>query len=190
MIGFSYDESWPLIAFPLAVIVVIVGVTMALARWGRTSMNGSTRAPEVYGYTVCLIAVIVALISVSGLLDATFAIANPLGGDTSASWNTEDDVRSLRSLDAYRASATKTSTGAYVFRHRVFGANGMTAIADTLSDAEVRARYETLSADRLSEQRFKAIKGFVTNALMLVFAVALFAWHWRWLRRPQTASPE
>lgn len=184
MIGFSYNESWPLIAFPLAVIVVIVGVTMSLARWGRISMNGSTRAPDVYGYTVCLIAVIVALISVSGLLDAAFTIAAPLGGDSNGAWSEMGQSRSLRSLDAFRASATKTSTGAYVFRHQVFGTNGVVAIADTLSDAEVRVRYQTLRDDRLSEQRFKAVKGFVTNTVMLVFALALFGWHWRWLRRP------
>jgi hypothetical protein len=45
-------------------------------------------------------------------------------------------------------------------------------------------RYQTLRDDRLSEQRFKAIKGFVTNTIMLVLALALFGWHWRWLRRP------
>lgn len=183
MTAFTYDASWSLIAFPLAVIVVIVGVILSLARWGRASMNGSTRAPEVYGYAVCLIAIIVALISVSGLLDAGFTIADPLGGDTTSPWSEMGQARSLRSLDAFRASATKTSTGAYVFRHQVFGTNGVTAIADTLSDAEVQARYQTLRADRLSEQRFKAIKGLVTNTIMLVFALALFGWHWRWLKR-------
>jgi hypothetical protein len=118
------------------------------------------------------------------LLDAAFTIADPLGGDSSSAWNESGQSLSLRSLDAFRASATKTSTGAYIFRHQVFGANGVTAIADTLTDAQVQARYETLRADRLSEQRFKAIKGFVTNTIMLVIALALFAWHWRWLRRP------
>ena len=44
--------------------------------------------------------------------------------------------------------------------------------------------HQTLRADRLSEQRFKAIKGFVTNTIMFVIALALFGWHWRWLRRP------
>lgn len=71
--------------------------------------------------TVCLIAVIVARISVSGLLDATLTIANPVGGDTGGAWSEVGEARSLRSLDAYRASATKTSTVAYVFRHQVFG---------------------------------------------------------------------
>jgi hypothetical protein len=66
----------------------------------------------------------------------------------------------------------------------VFGTSGVTAIADTLSDSQVQSRYETLRADRLSEQRFKAIKGLITNAIMLVIALALFGWHWRWLRRP------
>jgi hypothetical protein len=184
MTGYSFDEYWPLTAFPLAVIVVIVGVTVSLARWGRASMNGSTRAPEVYGYTVCLIAVVVALISVSGLLDAAFTVADPLDGDSSGAFREMSQAISLRSLDAFRTSATKTSTGAYIFRHQVYGGNGVTAIADTLTDAQVQARYETLRADRLSVQRFKAIKGFVTNTIMLVFALALFAWHWRWLRRP------
>jgi len=147
-------------------------------------MNGSTRVPEVYGYTVCLIAVVVALISVSGLLDAAFTIADPLDGDSSGAFREMSQAISLRSLDAFRTSATKTSTGAYIFRHQVYGGNGVTAIADTLTDAQVQARYETLRADRLSVQRFKAIKGFVTNTIMLVFALALFAWHWRWLRRP------
>jgi hypothetical protein len=177
MIGFESAVPFSAITFPAAVILVIVGVTVALARWGRASVNGTSRAPEVYGYTVCLIAVITALISLSGLLDAGFTIADPLDGETSGAWSEFGQAQSLRSLEGFRASATKTSTGAYIFRHQVFGSNGLTAIADTLSDAEVRARYETLRADRLAEQRFKAIKGLATNAIMLVIALALFRWH-------------
>ena len=187
MVGFSFDSDT---AFPAAIILVIVGITIALARWGKASVNGSSRAPEVYGYTVCLIAIITALISISGLLDAGFQITDPLANDSNTNWSEFGEGHSLRSLDAFKATTTsKTSAGQYVFRHRVFGSNGVGVITDTLSEADVRSRYETLRADKVAAERFKAIKGLVTNGIMFAIALALFVWHWRWMRRPGGEKP-
>ena len=44
-------------------------------------------------------------------------------------------------------------------------------------------RYEALRADRIRRARFEARREIITDTLSLAIAVALFAFHWRWLRR-------
>ena len=41
---------------------------------------------------------------------------------------------------------------------------------------------------RIASVRYQAMKSLVTSALMLLVAVALFAIHWRWLRKARTET--
>ena len=124
----------------------------------------------LYGYLVCIIAVIVAIVSVSGLVDAVFDRANPLGSREGAFGPRGG---SLTSFEAYRATQDRmpprTRTAADTAR-------------DTLTTAELRAEYEAVRADRLERVRFDATKRMVKHFLLLLLSVALFMWHWRWLR--------
>jgi hypothetical protein len=44
------------------------------------STEKPNRIPQIYGYTVCLIAVVAFLISINGIVDASFTLANPMHG--------------------------------------------------------------------------------------------------------------
>jgi hypothetical protein len=59
-------------------------------------MEKSGRAWQWYGYAVCLTAVITGLICISGLIDDTFDLANPLAGERAEG--------SLTSFEAYQAT--------------------------------------------------------------------------------------
>ena len=97
------------------------------------------RIPQIYGYTVCLIAVVAFLISINGIVDATFTLANPLHGQYGR-------IEGMDSFDAYEATRVERTT---VERN---------APADTTSLDTRRRRYEalaTLELDHLSLGRMR-----------------------------------
>ena len=60
---------------------------------------------------------------------------------------------------------------------------------DTLSESELRRRYDALRTDRIQRNTMEARRSLITSIFSLLIAAALFAFHWRWLRRiPCTVS--
>lgn len=124
------------------------------------------RIPQIYGYTVCLIAVVAFLISTNQVVDAAFSLANPLhsrfGGPESFS-----------SFEAYEATRGERMT---------IPERNPNQPIDTASIETRRRRYESLRADRVAANRFQAWRDLVSSGLILLISIALFAWHWSWLR--------
>jgi len=131
-------------------------------------MEKPNRIRQIYGYTVCLIAVVTSLICIGGAVSNAIDLTNPLlaaGG--------YDD--SLSSFDAWMATHQKFTP-----------ATGDVAARDTASVETQRARFEALRTSRISHQVFRARKGLIGQLLLLIIAVGLFATHWRWMRRLQS----
>ncbi len=129
---------------------------------GDRSIDKPNRIPQIYGYTVCLIAVVAFLISINGIVDATFTLANPLHGQYGGH-------EGLTSFESYEASRVERTAPERV-------------PADTTSSETRRRRFEALRADRIDANRLQAWRRLVGNGLTMVIAIALFAWHWTWLR--------
>ena len=125
------------------------------------------RMAQFYGYSVCLIAIIVALMSASSVLDAAFDRANPLHAEGGFG-------ASLTSFESYKAT--------YRREQAMFDRTG-TARPDTASEATLRQQYEALVRDRIVTAQYRTTKSFVTGTFFLLVAVALFVFHWRWVRR-------
>lgn len=135
-----------------------------------------SRAPWIghaYGYVVCLVAVIAFLISVSGFVDALFERANPLQA-RSAFMGV-----SLTSFEAFRAT--------YNERAPTRGGPNATP-GDTLSTAELRSRYEALRADAVAQVSYRSAQRLVRFGLLILISLALFFFHWRWLRAQRDAA--
>jgi hypothetical protein len=128
-------------------------------------MDKPNRVRQLYGYTVCLIAVVAGLISTITALNNAFDLSNPLVADRFGGEN-------LGSFEAYKATR-----GGPAWR------TDAKAQPDTVSDATLRARYEALRADRIDRNTFQARKQLVTSLVVLLSAIVLFVAHWRWLRR-------
>lgn len=131
-------------------------------------MEKPNRIRQIYGYTVCLIAVVTSLICIGGAVSNAIDLTNPLmaaGG--------YDD--SLSSFDAWMATHPKFTPQ-----------TGDAAARDTASVETQRARFEALRTSRISHQVFRARKGLIGQLLLLIIAVGLFATHWRWMRRLQS----
>ena len=121
------------------------------------------RIPQIYGYTVCLIAVIAFLISINGVVDASFTLANPLHGQ-------HGPGEGLTSFESYEASRGERTM---VDRNQP---------PDTTSVETRRRRFEALRADRVAANKLQAWRRLVGAGLTMVIAIGLFAWHWSWLR--------
>ena len=128
----------------------------------------------LYGYLVCVIAVITFLVNVSGFIDASFDRMNPLASGRAYG----PYGGSLSSFESFRA----TYDGARPTR--VAPPEGQTAASgDTVSDVELRRRYEALRADQLVLAMHQSTQRLVKHGLLLLVALVLFATHWVWARR-------
>jgi hypothetical protein len=119
------------------------------------------RIPQIYGYTVCLIAVVAFLISINGIVDASFTLVNPLHSP----YGRRAELSSFESYEAMHVERAAPNTP-----------------LDTSSEATRRRRFEALRADHIAGTRVDAIRQLVGRGLTLLIAIVLFAWHWRWLR--------
>jgi len=134
-------------------------------------MEKASRVQMIYGYSVCVIAVVTFLICASVLVNNLFDLANPIaaGGPYGAS---------LSSFEAYQATTQRTASASAT----------AAAPADTASEVTLRKRFEALRADRVSRVTFGAWKAIVTSGLLLIISVVLFVLHWRWMKRLGTAA--
>jgi hypothetical protein len=162
-------------------LVLVFGILLLLAWLLMASTHAfrgdpvdkPNRMAQFYGYTVCLLAIVVGLITISSIIGTTFDRANPLVSNNMFG-------ESLSSFGAYKASVRdRTNT----FQRE---ARDSTAV---MSDAALRAQYEDRVNDRLARVRYETSKSLVTNCLLLLLAIVLFGFHWRWLRRANGAAP-
>lgn len=145
-------------------------------------MLSSSRIAQVYGYAVCLIAVITILIGVGNITDAAIERSNPLMAD--GRYSRADG--SLTSFEAYRASSGLNRPGTTT-RTRPDGS--VEPVADTLTTEQLRARYEALRTDQLARVSFGTAQRLAKHGLLVAIALGLFVWHWRWLRGREHAEP-
>jgi hypothetical protein len=131
--------------------------------------------PQMYGYIVCLIAVITILISLNSIVNNTFEFAEPeMSREVTGEFGG-------RSLEACRQRWMRTATPP--------GPERPTAAptADVPSDSALLALCAEERTDRIAAVRHRALRSLVTSTLMLLVAGILFAVHWRWLRGSRTA---
>lgn len=131
------------------------------------------RIAQLYGYAVCLVAVIVVVSTIGDFTDSMLAVGDPLHADFRLRGPND---ASLTSYETYRLSQEQ----AIEKRSR----NPERASAAVLPpDSVLQRRYATLRASRESDVRASARRQLVQSAVILTVAVLLFGTHWRWVRR-------
>jgi cytochrome bd-type quinol oxidase subunit 2 len=156
------------IAIVLLIILIILWFIVATAGALKgEAPETPNRLAQMYGYTVCLVAVIVGLTTASSIVSAAFDRAHPLQQEFSFG-------ASLVSFEAYQAT--------YDRERLRFGPDAPTR-PDTMSEDTLRRRYEALVADRLAATAYRTAKTFLTSGILFLVSAALFVVHWRWLQR-------
>ena len=128
------------------------------------------RVPQLYGYSVCLVALLTALFSITSIINNVFRLSNPIYAEER--W--APFGASLDSFEAYKATYQ---------REPVYRGTSEPTPADTLSEAGLRRRYDALRAERIATGRFAAQRGLTSSFIMFFISVGLFIVHWRWLKR-------
>ena len=129
-------------------------------------MDRPSRVAQLYGYTVCPVALITILFTLPNLIETAFRLSNPLQADGQFE-------PALSSFDAYKATYDRPP----------FQRESQSNTSGRLSDEELRRQYEALRAHRIETNTFEGRRSLVSRLLLLGLAAALFYGHWRWLRR-------
>jgi hypothetical protein len=175
VVGFSFDGPGPfgfLFSVVAAVVLIAAWVILAGSRFVQGGVvERPERVPQLYGYTVCLIALVWALSSLVGLVEHGLTLTEP-------AYERRDDFGiepSVTSFEAFRLT--------YDRARRFNAGDPRDAQLEPVAETELRRRYETYRADRARAALVRARQGLVTNGISLLIAAALFAFHWRWLQR-------
>lgn len=130
--------------------------------------------PQLYGYTVCLVAVITILISVTSLVNNVFEYAAP---EMSHEVTNEFAGQSLEGCKQRYMMRTAGATRP----------GGPAAPSAQLpADSILMRLCAEERAERIGIVRYRAMRSLVTSSFMLLLALGLFGLHWRWLRTSRT----
>jgi len=137
----------------------------------------NNRIAHIYGYAVCLTAVIVMFFAIKQIIDASINLSDPLRADMGG-YNRMGVP--LSNFELYKLEWVR------VRRFQVFGPPGTPVPALSASDtseAELRRLYDAERAAAIDSARFRAIRSLVGNLCLIIFAGILFGIHWRWLKQ-------
>lgn len=137
--------------------------------------------PQIYGYAICLIAVVTLIISTGRVVDAIFDLSDPIranggysrfGGSlaTYDIWKREYLQRDYGRPRPASTLPTETTVNQPV-------------VQPAPTEAELRRMYNEERVEQIENSRFQATRKLVSGALLGMLAIVLFGGHWFWLRR-------
>jgi hypothetical protein len=125
---------------------------------------------QIYGYTVCLVAVITFIICVANIIPAIMDLSDPLH---SGGFFIPNGTPSLASFENYKMDILKSSKS----DDQKTGTN---YIPD---DQTLRSMYEAARDDRINQANHSSIRTIVVSSLIILISIVLFITHWLWMRR-------
>lgn len=128
-------------------------------------MARTNRIQQIYGYLVCLIAIVTLLIAVSSLIGAIFDLSKPADADRNMGYMTYATFRNQQIAEVKNTPADTTAAGVVL-----------------PADSTIQRRYKEAKAAQQAYDRWYAVKSIVTSSIMIIVALILFTIHWRWLR--------
>lgn len=128
---------------------------------------------QIYGYAVCLVAVITFLISVTDLVNAIMDMGDPLH----AGWVSPESP-SLASYEIYKMDVLKALP-------KTEGSAEASYIPD---EAGMKAMYEAAKADKIRKTELNARKRMIVGSLLIIICITLFITHWRWMKKIRLAT--
>lgn len=133
-----------------------------------------TKMPHIYGYLVCLVAVITVLICASTLVYAILDLGDPIHAGYTA-----PGTPSLASFDNYKMDILKSTPKEGESSKAVY-------VPD---DQTLRAMFEAAKDDKIQRIRHEANRTIVIDCILIAICVVLFVTHWRWMRKLSAVVP-
>ena len=133
-------------------------------------MEKPHRMAQIYGYTVCLVAVITFIICISNIIPSIMDLSDPLHAGASFQFT---GTPSLASYENYKMDILKSAKS----DDQKIGTN---YIPD---DKTLRSMFEAAKAERIDQANHSSVRSIVVNSLLILISIALFITHWLWMRR-------
>jgi hypothetical protein len=124
-------------------------------------MEKRNKAAQIYGYAVCVVAVITFIIAVAALVTSIIDMRNPL-------YSGYQNETNLASFENYKVEAMKSITADAAY------------IPD---DSTLQTMYEAAKSDLISRTTHRVRRNIIVNSLLLGICVILFFVHWKWIVR-------
>ncbi len=123
---------------------------------------------KIYGYLVCLVAIIVVLVSISSLIGALYNLKDPLHASQGAYGPVGPS--DLSSFESYKISKLSYPT----------------PLKDTQptyvpTDDQLRAAYDADRANASTSATLQADRTITTDIILMLVALLLFWRHWVWV---------
>jgi len=126
-------------------------------------MEKQNKIPMVYGYGVCLVAVITVIISLASFVNAVIDLGDPLHAERNFS-----KAPSLASFHNYKMDVYNSSEKEKSFKP---------------DDETIRLMYEAAKKDKIGSVKHRANRTMIVNGLLIIISIVLFGFHWWWMRR-------
>lgn len=125
-------------------------------------MEKKSKAPLIYGYAVCLVAVITFLISMAAMIFAVMDLGDPLYAGN------RYNKASIASFENYKMDMLKTQ------------AEKETWVPD---DATMLSMFEAEKDDHIRRVKHNSQRNLYINGSLIIICIVLFLTHWRWIRK-------
>lgn len=129
--------------------------------------------PQVYGYAVCLIAVITFLIAITAFVNAIIDCGDPIH-----SGFTPQGSPSLASFENYKADMLRSNQGAAEKNNAAY----------TPDDQTLKAMYASARNEKIQSSQHQNTKNILISSIVLLICLVLFFTHWRWMRKMLKAA--
>jgi len=126
-------------------------------------MEKQNKIQMIYGYAVCLVAVITLLICVTSFVNAIIDLGDPL--------HAERDFQKTPSLASYENYKMDILT------------SSEKELAFTPDEQTLRAMFESAKADKIQSVKHRTNRDLIVNGLLIVLCIVLFIAHWRWMHK-------
>jgi hypothetical protein len=133
-------------------------------------MEKPNRMPQIYGYLICLVAVITFIICLANIIPSIIDLGDPMH---SRSMYASQNTPSLASFENYKMDVLKSVNKEGAGETQAY-------IPD---DATLRAMYESAKADVVQTVVHNSIRTIVVSGIILLVSVVLFITHWNWMKR-------
>ena len=129
-------------------------------------MEKPSKIPQIYGYTICVIAVITLLISLTLLIEAYIDKGAPLHA---SSYRMNEN---LASFEVYRMNVLKQTKN-----------EGESTSSNYMpNNAEIKAMYEAAINQKITTANHENKRTRIVNGFLVILCLLLFSTHWIWLR--------
>jgi hypothetical protein len=138
-------------------------------------MEKPQRMAQIYGYIVCLVAVITFIICLANIIPSIIDLGDPL--HAGSVFNTQSSP-SLASFENYKMDILKTS-----------GKEGeQNTQAYVPDDKTIQAMYEAAKADKIQTARHQSVRTIIVCSIIILVSIALFISHWMWMKKLMKTS--